>query len=81
MLSAGELFSAKIWQSMTSEIINGFIGLLNEFAGKKATIIIDNSSVHKANATKHLMNLMEKQGATYYCLASYSSELNRNEKL
>jgi CTP:phosphocholine cytidylyltransferase-like protein len=53
MLSTGELFSAKIWQSTTAEIFAGFIGLLNEHVGKKITVIIDNASVHKAKATKY----------------------------
>jgi hypothetical protein len=81
MLSTGELFSAKIWQSTTSEIFAGFIGLLKEHVGKKITIIIDNASVHKAKATKQVMNLLEKQGVTLYFLPPYSPELNRIEKL
>jgi transposase len=81
MLSTGELFSAKIWQSTTAEIFTGFIGLLKEYAGKKITVIIDNASIHKAKATKHLMNLLEKQGVTLYFLPPYSPELNRIEKL
>ena len=66
MLSTGELFSAKIWQSTTAEIFTGFIGLLKEYVGKKITIIIDNASVHNAKATRHLMNLLKKQGVTLY---------------
>ena len=81
MLSTGELFSAKIWQSTTAEIFTGFIGLLKEYVGKKITIIIDNASVHKAKATRHLMNLLKKQGVTLYFLPPYSPELNRIEKL
>jgi hypothetical protein len=54
MLSTGELFSAKIWQSTTAQIFAGFISLLKEHVGKKITIIIDNASVHKAKATKRL---------------------------
>ncbi|APW46842.1 hypothetical protein RA876_11260 [Rhodoferax antarcticus] len=81
MLSTGELFSAKIWQSTTAEIFAGFIGLLKEHVGKKITIIIDNASVHKAKATKPIMALLEKQGVTLYFLPPYSPELNRIEKL
>lgn len=81
MFSTGELFSAKIWQSTTAEIFTGFIGLLKEYVGKKITIIIDNASVHKAKATKHLMNLLKSQGVTLYFLTPYSPELNKIEKL
>jgi transposase len=81
MLSTGELFSAKIWQSTTAEIFVGFIGLLKEHVGKKITVIIDNASVHKAKATKPLMDLLKKQGVTLYFLPPYSPELNRIEKL
>jgi len=81
MLSTGELFSAKIWQSTTAEIFAGFIGLLKEHVGKKLTVIIDNASVHKAKAIKPIMALLEKQGVTLYFLPPYSPELNRIEKL
>ena len=81
MLSTGELFSAKIWKSTTAEIFTGFIGLLKEYVGKKIMIIVDNASIHKAKATRHLMNLLEKQGLTLYFLPPYSPELNRIEKL
>jgi len=81
MLSTGELFSAKIWQSTTAEIFTGFVGLLKEHVGKKLTLIIDNASIHKAKATRHLMNVLEKQGVTLYFLPPYSPELNRIEKL
>jgi len=62
--STGERFRAKIWQSTTAEIFTGFIGLLKEYVGKKIMIIVDNASIHKAKATRHLMNLLEKQGVT-----------------
>lgn len=81
MLSTGELFSAKIWQSTTAEIFAGFIGLLKEHVGKKLTVIIDNASIHKAKSTRHLMEVLEKQGVTLYFLPPYSPELNRIEKL
>ena len=34
MLSTGELFSTKIWQSTTAEIFAGFIGLLKKHVEK-----------------------------------------------
>ncbi len=81
MLSTGELFSAKIWQSTTAEIFAGFIGLLKEHVGKKITVIIDNASVHKAKATMPMMEVLKRQGVTLYFLPPYSPELNRIEKL
>ena len=81
MLSTGELFSAKIWQSTTAEIFAGFVSLLKEHVGKKLTLIIDNASIHKAKATRHLMDILENQGVTLYFLPPYSPELNRIEKL
>lgn len=80
MLSTGELFSAKIWQSTTAKIFSGFIGLLKEHVGKKITIIIDNASIQKAKANKLIMNLLKSQGVTLYFLPPYSPELNRIEK-
>ena len=81
MLSTGGLFSVKNWQSTTAEIFAGFIGLLKEHVGKKLTVIIDNASIHKAKATKSVLELLEKQGVTLYFLPPYSPELNRIEKL
>lgn len=81
MLSTGELFSVKIWQSTTAEIFSGFVGLLKEYVGKKIIIIVDNASIHKAKATKEVMDLLKKQGVTLYFLPPYSPELNRIEKL
>ncbi len=81
MLSTGELFSAKIWQSTTADIFAGFIGMLKEHVGKKITVILDNASIHKAKANKHIMDFLVKQGLTLYFLPAYSPELNRIEKL
>lgn len=81
MLSTGELFSTKVWQSTTAPIFAGFMGLLKEHVGKKLTVIIDNASIHKAKVIKPFMDMLEKQGVTLYFLPPYSPELNRIEKL
>ena len=81
MLSTGELFSAKIWQSTTAEIFSGFIGLLKKHVLKKMTVIVDNASIHKAKAARPLMEILETQGVKFYFLPPYSPELNRIEKL
>jgi hypothetical protein len=44
LLSTGDLFSAKLWQSTTGDAFIGFIGLLKEYVGKPLTIILDNAS-------------------------------------
>jgi transposase len=81
MLSTGGLFSAKIWQLTTADLFIGFIGLLKEHVGKKITVILDNASIHKAKATRYIMDFLEKQGVTLYFLPPYCPELNRIEKL
>lgn len=81
MISSGELFSAKLWQSTTSEIFSGFLGLLHNYVGKPLTVILDNASIHKAKAEKHIIKHLESQGLTLYFLPPYSPELNRIERL
>lgn len=81
MISNGELFSAKLWQATTSEIFSGFLGLLNNYVGKPLTVILDNASIHKARAEKHIIKHLESQGLTLYFLPPYSPELNRIERL
>ena len=81
MISTGELFSAKLWQSTTSEAFSGFLGLLKEYVGKPLTIILDNASIHRAKAIQPVVNYLEKQGVTLYFLPSDSPELNRIERL
>lgn len=81
MLSNGELFSAKLWQTTTAELFIGFLGLLKEHVGKPLTIILDNASIHKAKANAHAVKFLETQGVKLYFLPPYSPELNRIEKL
>ena len=81
LLSSGELFSAKLWQTTTSDIFVGFLGLLKEHVAKPLTVILDNASIHKAKATKLVVEYLKRQGVTLYFLPAYSPELNRIEKV
>jgi transposase len=81
LLSNGELFSAKLWQSTTSAAFSGFLGLLVEHVGKPLTVILDNASIHKAKSERKLMKYLEGKGITFYFLPPYSPELNRIERL
>jgi transposase len=81
LLSTGELFTAKLWQNTTSELFAGFLGLLLERVGKPLTVVLDNASVHTANAIKPMLDLLKKKGLTLYFLPPYSPELNRIEVL
>lgn len=81
MLSTGGLFSTKLWQTMTSDAFTGFIGLLKEHVGKPLVVILDNASIHKAKANRHIIEFLGTQGVKLYFLPPYSPELNRIEKL
>ena len=81
MLSNGELFSVKYWKTTTSEVFVKFIESLKKGIEKPMTIILDNASIHKANAIQPALELLKKQGVTLYFLPPYSPELNRIEKL
>lgn len=81
MLSTGDLFSVKYWQSMTGDLFTGFLISLKEQVGKPLTVILDNASIHKSKANRHIIEFLEKQGLTLYFLPPYSPELNRIEKL
>ena len=81
MLSNGELFSAKLWQTTTSDLFIGFLGLLKEHVAKPITVILDNASIHKAKANALALKYLKTLGVTLYFLPPYSPELNRIEKL
>ena len=81
LLSSGGLFSAKLWQTATSELFVGFLGLLKEHVAKPLTVILDNASIHTAKRIRPFVDLLKKQGLTLYFLPPYSLELNRIEKL
>ena len=81
LLSSGELFAAKLWQTMTAMLFVGFLGLLMEHVGKPLVVILDNASVHKAKEIEPLLKVLTGKGLKLYFLPPYSPELNRIEKL
>lgn len=81
MLSSGDLFSVAIWQTTTSLLFTGFIGLLINYVGKPLTVILDNASFHKAKAMQPMVKVLAQKGLMLYFLPPYSPELNRIEKL
>ena len=81
LLSSGEVFSARLWQTTTADLFAGFLGLLKEHVAKPLTVILDNASIHKAKAIRPVLKLLKAQGMTLYFLPPYSPELNRIEKL
>ena len=52
-----------------------------EHVGKPLVVILDNASVHKVEATKPLLKVLECRGLKLYFLPPCSPELNRIEKL
>jgi hypothetical protein len=81
LISTGELFTAKFWETTTAALFAGFLGLLLESVGRPLTVILDNASIHKAKEIQPLLALLREQGLTLYFLPPYSPELNRIEKL
>lgn len=81
MLSTGELFSTTYSQPITSEIFTNFVVLLKEHVGEKLTIILDNSSIHKAKSMNSVVDSLKESGVTFCYLSPYSPELNRIETL
>lgn len=81
MLSSGELFSAKLWQTTTSDLFVGFLAMLKDYVGNPITVILDNASIHKSKANAHAVKFLGTLGVTLYFLPPYSPELNRIEKL
>jgi transposase len=81
LLSSGELFAVKLWETMTGLLFAGFLGLLMQHVGKPLVLILDNASVHTAKEIQPLLKVLQRQGLTLYFLPAYSPELNRIEKL
>jgi len=82
LLSSGKVISAKLWDTMNSQLFVGFLGLLREEAASKpVTIILDNASIHHAKSIAPVVSMLKKQGITLYFLPAYSPELNRIETL
>jgi len=48
---------------------------------KQLTVILDNASVHTAQAIQPLLRVLEQKGLKLYFLPPYNPELNRIEKL
>jgi len=71
MISTGELFSAKYWQTTTSDAFIGFLGMLKDHVGKPMTVILDNASIHKAKSIQPMIELLKSQGLTLYFLPPY----------
>ena len=81
MISTGELFSAKLWETTTGAAFSGFLSLLQEHVGKPMTVILDNASIHKTKSEQKIIEHLESNGMKFYFLPPYSPELNRIERL
>ena len=81
LLSSGEFFCARLWQTLTADLFVGWLGLLKEHVGTSLTVILDNAPIHTAKKILPFIELLKSQGVTLYFLPPYSPELNRIEKL
>ena len=68
LLSSGQLFTVKYWETATAMLFAGFLGLLTEYVGKPLTVILDNASIHKSKAIQPLLKVLAKRGLTLYFL-------------
>ena len=80
MLSSGDLFSVTMWETTTSTLFTGFLGLLMKYVGAPLTVILNNASFHKAKLVRPWLKVLEQKGLKLYFLPTYSPELNRIEK-
>jgi hypothetical protein len=71
LLSSGELFAAKLWETMTALTFVGFLGLLMKHVGKPLMVILDNASIHKAKAVDPLLKVLQSKGLTLYFLLDF----------
>lgn len=81
LLSSGGLFAVTLWETMTSWLFVGFLGLLQQQVNKPLVVILDNASIHTAKLIEPALALLQQQGLRLYFLPPYSPELNRIEKL
>ena len=81
LLSTGEIFCTRLWQTWTADLFVGWLGLLKQHVGCALTIIIDNAPIHTAKKIRPFIDLLKSQGVTLYFLPPYSPELNRIERL
>lgn len=58
-----------------------FLRGLAEDLKKPLVVVLDNASIHKANANKELIKELEQKNLRLYFLPPYSPELNRIERL
>jgi hypothetical protein len=64
LISTGELFTAKFWETTPAALFGGFLGLLLESVGRPLTVILDHASIHKAKAIQPLLALLKQKGLT-----------------
>lgn len=50
LLSSGDLFTVKRWETMTAVLFAAFLGLLVQHVGKPLVVILDNASVHNVSS-------------------------------
>ena len=81
LLSTGEFFCTRLWQTWTTDLFVGWLGLLKEHVGCALTTITDNGPIHTAKKLRPFIELLKSQGVTLYFLSPYSPELNRIERL
>ena len=81
LISTGQLFSAKLWNTTKSDAFAGFLCLLYKYIGKAFTVILDNASIHKSKELQPFIRYLEQQGVKFYFLPPYSPELNKIERL
>ncbi len=81
MLSSGDLFSVKMWETNTLMLFTGFLGMLMKYVGAHLTVILEYASFHKGKIVRPLLKVQEQKVFKHYFLPTYSHELNWIEKL
>ena len=69
-----------MWETTTSTLFAGFLGMLMNYDGALLTVILDNASFHKGKVVRPLLKVLEQRGQKLYFLPTYSPKLNRIEK-
>ncbi len=81
-LSNGTVVPAHYWKNTNALVFLGFLMQLLAQVSKPLVVILDNASIHKAQAIQWALKvLQEEHGLTLYFLPAYSPELNRIEML
>jgi hypothetical protein len=82
LISTGELFTAKFWETTTAAAFGGFLGLLLESSGRASDGHSGQCFDPQGEGNPASAGFPEGQkGLTLYFLPPYSPELNRIEKL